>query len=72
MIETECFKDLNNFGPNGTRSPDLDWKHLPDPPKRSLLQRLFRRNVRSNLAPFLLCTFAATNPILTIFNTTQA
>ncbi|XP_035418732.1 LOW QUALITY PROTEIN: G protein-coupled receptor kinase 5-like [Cygnus atratus] len=23
MIETECFKDLNVFGPNGTRSPDL-------------------------------------------------
>ncbi|XP_062995166.1 G protein-coupled receptor kinase 5-like isoform X2 [Elgaria multicarinata webbii] len=44
MIETECFKDLNVFGPNGTRSPDLDWKQLPDPPKRSLLQRLFRRN----------------------------
>ncbi|XP_044293373.1 G protein-coupled receptor kinase 5-like isoform X3 [Varanus komodoensis] len=44
MIETECFKDLNVFGPNGTRSPDLDWKQLPEPPKRSLLQRLFRRN----------------------------
>ncbi|KFP06728.1 G protein-coupled receptor kinase 5, partial [Calypte anna] len=24
MIETECFKDLNVFGPSGTRSPDLD------------------------------------------------
>ncbi|XP_035201146.1 G protein-coupled receptor kinase 5-like isoform X4 [Oxyura jamaicensis] len=44
MIETECFKDLNVFGPNGTRSPDLDWKQLPEPPKRSLLQRLFRRH----------------------------
>ncbi|XP_075767159.1 G protein-coupled receptor kinase 5-like isoform X2 [Pelodiscus sinensis] len=44
MIETECFKDLNLFGPNGTRSPDLDWKQLPEPPKRSLLQRLFRRH----------------------------
>ncbi|KAM9368677.1 LOW QUALITY PROTEIN: G protein-coupled receptor kinase 5-like [Phaethornis superciliosus] len=43
MIETECFKDLNVFGPSGTRSPDLDWQHLPEPPKRSLLQRLFRR-----------------------------
>nr|XP_006134115.1 G protein-coupled receptor kinase 5-like [Pelodiscus sinensis] len=37
MIETECFKDLNLFGPNGTRSPDLDWKQLPEPPKPSLL-----------------------------------
>ncbi|NXE76633.1 GRK5 kinase, partial [Cochlearius cochlearius] len=43
MIETECFKDLNVFGPSGTRSPDLDWRQLPEPPKRSLLQRLFRR-----------------------------
>ncbi|XP_040202186.1 G protein-coupled receptor kinase 5-like [Rana temporaria] len=43
MIETECFKDLNLFGPNGTRSPDLDWRQLPEPPKRSLLQRIFRR-----------------------------
>uniref|UniRef100_A0A8B9SXI3 G protein-coupled receptor kinase n=1 Tax=Anas platyrhynchos TaxID=8839 RepID=A0A8B9SXI3_ANAPL len=32
------------FGPNGTRSPDLDWRQLPEPPKRSLLQRLFRRH----------------------------
>ncbi|XP_009278528.1 PREDICTED: G protein-coupled receptor kinase 5-like [Aptenodytes forsteri] len=39
MIETECFKDLNVFGPSGTRSPDLDWRQLPEPPKRSL-QRL--------------------------------
>ncbi|XP_030057804.1 G protein-coupled receptor kinase 5 [Microcaecilia unicolor] len=44
MIETECFKDLNMFGPDGNRSPDLDWKQLPEPPKRSLLQRLFRRH----------------------------
>ncbi|XP_064031603.1 G protein-coupled receptor kinase 5-like isoform X2 [Pogoniulus pusillus] len=44
MIETECFKDLNVFGPGGTRSPDLDWRQLPEPPKRSLLQRLFRRH----------------------------
>nr|XP_025970002.1 G protein-coupled receptor kinase 5-like [Dromaius novaehollandiae] len=44
MIETECFRDLNTFGPNGTRSPDLDWKQLPEPPRRSLLQRLFRRH----------------------------
>ncbi|XP_043940242.1 G protein-coupled receptor kinase 5-like isoform X2 [Protopterus annectens] len=35
MIETDCFKDLNVFGPNGTRSPDLDWKQLQEPPKPS-------------------------------------
>lgn len=46
MIETECFKDLNVFGPGGMRPPDLDWRQLPEPPKRSLLQRLFRRHVR--------------------------
>ncbi|XP_072342012.1 G protein-coupled receptor kinase 5 isoform X2 [Scyliorhinus torazame] len=61
MIETECFKELNTFGPNGTRSPDLDWNQLPEPPKRSLFDRIFRRqpqvharsaaNANSNLAP---------------------
>ncbi|XP_041065530.1 G protein-coupled receptor kinase 5 isoform X3 [Carcharodon carcharias] len=44
MIDTECFKELNVFGPNGTRSPDLDWNQLPEPPKRSLLDRIFRRH----------------------------
>ncbi|XP_006000419.1 G protein-coupled receptor kinase 5 [Latimeria chalumnae] len=42
MIETECFNDLNVFGPNGARSPDLDWKQPPEPPKRSFFHRLFR------------------------------
>ncbi|XP_078421795.1 G protein-coupled receptor kinase 5 isoform X3 [Cetorhinus maximus] len=61
MIETECFKELNVFGPNGTRSPDLDWNQLPEPPKRSLLDRILRRhpqdypssatNVNSSLKP---------------------
>ncbi|KAB5567914.1 hypothetical protein PHYPO_G00238270 [Pangasianodon hypophthalmus] len=46
MIETECFSDLNVFGPQGTRSPDLDWGQPPEAPRRSLLDRLFRRNVR--------------------------
>lgn len=46
MIETECFSDLNVFGPQGTRSPDLDWAQPPEAPRRSLLDRLFRRNVR--------------------------
>ncbi|XP_062913100.1 G protein-coupled receptor kinase 5-like isoform X1 [Mobula hypostoma] len=44
MIETECFKELNVFGPNRTRSPDLDWNVLPEPPKRGLLDRIFRRH----------------------------
>lgn len=45
MIETECFKELNVFGPNGALSPDLNRNHPPDPPKRGLLQRIFKRQV---------------------------
>uniref|UniRef100_A0A669EL38 G protein-coupled receptor kinase n=1 Tax=Oreochromis niloticus TaxID=8128 RepID=A0A669EL38_ORENI len=37
LIETECFKELNVFGPEGSRSPDLDWSRAPESPKRSLL-----------------------------------
>ncbi|XP_043103605.1 G protein-coupled receptor kinase 5 isoform X3 [Puntigrus tetrazona] len=44
MIETECFSDLNVFGPQGTRPPDLDWNQPPEPPRRSLLDRIFRRH----------------------------
>uniref|UniRef100_A0A8C9W680 G protein-coupled receptor kinase n=1 Tax=Scleropages formosus TaxID=113540 RepID=A0A8C9W680_SCLFO len=51
MIETECFKDLNVFGPHGLRTPDLDWSQPPEPPRRSLLDRIFRRHVRR--PPFL-------------------
>uniref|UniRef100_A0AAR2II59 G protein-coupled receptor kinase n=1 Tax=Pygocentrus nattereri TaxID=42514 RepID=A0AAR2II59_PYGNA len=46
MIETECFSDLNVFGPQGSRPPDLDWTQPPEPPRRSLLDRIFRRHVR--------------------------
>ncbi|XP_036384810.1 G protein-coupled receptor kinase 5-like isoform X2 [Megalops cyprinoides] len=44
MIETECFKELNVFGPGGSRPPDLDWDYLPEPPRRSLRDRIFRRH----------------------------
>ncbi|KAJ7993955.1 hypothetical protein DPEC_G00260040 [Dallia pectoralis] len=44
MLDTECFSDLNVFGPHGTRSPDLDWMTPPEPPRRSLLDRIFRRH----------------------------
>nr|XP_056706923.1 G protein-coupled receptor kinase 6 isoform X1 [Euleptes europaea] len=44
MIETECLKELNVFGPDGAVPPDLDWKgQQPPPPKKGLLQRLFSR-----------------------------
>uniref|UniRef100_G3R7J9 G protein-coupled receptor kinase n=1 Tax=Gorilla gorilla gorilla TaxID=9595 RepID=G3R7J9_GORGO len=48
MIETECFKELNVFGPNGTLSPDLNRNHPPEPPKKGLLQRLFKRQHQNN------------------------
>ncbi|XP_061624611.1 G protein-coupled receptor kinase 5 isoform X3 [Phyllopteryx taeniolatus] len=44
MIETECFRDLNVFAPQGMRPPDLDWSQPPEPPRRSLLDRIFRRH----------------------------
>lgn len=47
MIQTGCFLELNMFGPEGSRSPDLDWSQAPGSPKRGLLTRLFRRNVRN-------------------------
>ncbi|KAM3600357.1 uncharacterized protein V6R79_021946 [Siganus canaliculatus] len=44
IIETGCFRELNVFGPEGTRSPDLIWSQVPESPKRSLLDRIFRRH----------------------------
>uniref|UniRef100_A0AAY5F1J2 G protein-coupled receptor kinase n=1 Tax=Electrophorus electricus TaxID=8005 RepID=A0AAY5F1J2_ELEEL len=51
MIETECFSDLNVFGPQGSRPPDLDWNQPPEPPRRRLLDRIFRRHVRITSSP---------------------
>ncbi|KAG8517362.1 G protein-coupled receptor kinase 5, partial [Galemys pyrenaicus] len=48
MIETECFKELNVFGPNGALSPDLNRSHPPEPPKKGLLQRIFKRQHQNN------------------------
>eukprot|EP00073_Rattus_norvegicus_P043140 XP_017445121.1 PREDICTED: G protein-coupled receptor kinase 5 isoform X2 [Rattus norvegicus] len=48
MIETECFKELNVFGPNGTLSPDLNRSQPPEPPKKGLFHRLFRRQHQNN------------------------
>ncbi|XP_050004663.1 G protein-coupled receptor kinase 5 isoform X4 [Alexandromys fortis] len=48
MIETECFKELNVFGPNGTLSPDLNRNQPPEPPKKGLFHRLFRRQHQNN------------------------
>lgn len=35
MIETECYKELNVFGPGYTRSPDLILDAVPEPEKKS-------------------------------------
>ncbi|XP_070706381.1 G protein-coupled receptor kinase 5 [Pempheris klunzingeri] len=52
IIDTGCFRELNVFGPEGSRSLDLDWSRSQSPgsPKRSLLNRIFRRNHSSNAA----------------------
>lgn len=50
LIETGCFKELNVFGPEGSRPPDLDWSQRPESSKRSLLRRIFRRHVRAQCA----------------------
>ncbi|GAA6107708.1 G protein-coupled receptor kinase 5 isoform X2 [Tachysurus ichikawai] len=61
MIETECFKELNVFGPDGTRTPDLDrsiqvgqslksqtksTRHQPSRSKTRLIEKIFRRHNR--------------------------
>uniref|UniRef100_A0A3Q0S4U4 G protein-coupled receptor kinase n=1 Tax=Amphilophus citrinellus TaxID=61819 RepID=A0A3Q0S4U4_AMPCI len=53
LIETGCFRELNVFGPEGSRSPDLDWSQVPEPPKRSLLRRIFHKHKvpQSQLSP---------------------
>ncbi|XP_031426212.1 G protein-coupled receptor kinase 5 isoform X2 [Clupea harengus] len=51
MIETEVFSDLNVFGPDGSRPPDLDWHQPLEPPRRRLLDRLFRRHVSTQRGP---------------------
>lgn len=50
MIETECFKELNILNLDGSVPPDLDWRGQPSPPpKQGLLQRLFGRQVSTDV-----------------------
>ncbi|KAL5022104.1 hypothetical protein ScPMuIL_001259 [Solemya velum] len=44
MIETECFTELNVFGPDGTPTQDLLLDQPPPPPRGNILERLFRRH----------------------------
>ncbi|KAK3590168.1 hypothetical protein CHS0354_041222 [Potamilus streckersoni] len=46
MIETECFKELNVFSPDGGPTPDLLEERPPPPPSRNFFDRLFRRRPR--------------------------
>ncbi|XP_028317952.1 G protein-coupled receptor kinase 5-like isoform X3 [Gouania willdenowi] len=49
IIETNCFSELNVFGPMGSRTPDLDQtQKTPETPKRSLLHRFFHRHQRGS------------------------
>lgn len=49
MIETECFKELNVFGPDGGPSPDLVEELPPSPPQRGFFDRLFKRRRNHNM-----------------------
>ncbi|PVD29871.1 hypothetical protein C0Q70_09128 [Pomacea canaliculata] len=49
MIETECYKELNLFGPDGEATPDLREDLPPTPPPRGFFERLFRRRRDSGL-----------------------
>ncbi|XP_055447530.1 G protein-coupled receptor kinase 5 isoform X2 [Psammomys obesus] len=68
MIETECFKELNVFGPNGTLSPDLNRSQLPEPPKKGLFHRLFRRQGRKHLQAHGKCRLSSTPCQLCVFS----
>lgn len=46
IIEKEVFKELNNFGPNNTPSPDLRLDLLPEPEPSSGCLPFFRRRRR--------------------------
>ncbi|XP_006630791.1 G protein-coupled receptor kinase 5 [Lepisosteus oculatus] len=48
MIETECFSELNTFGTIGELPQDLDRSYLPEPPKKGILHRFFRRQHHQN------------------------
>ncbi|XP_046372107.1 G protein-coupled receptor kinase 5-like [Haliotis rufescens] len=43
MIETECYKELNQFAYDGGPSPDLIEDMPPPPPQRGFFDRLFHR-----------------------------
>ncbi|ELT97717.1 hypothetical protein CAPTEDRAFT_149351 [Capitella teleta] len=48
MLETECFKELNLFNPDGGPSPDLLEDQPPSPPRRGFFDKVFRRRRNSD------------------------
>ena len=50
MIETECYKELNVFGPDETRTPDLILEQPPAPENHSCFP--FRRRVKISFSFF--------------------
>ncbi|XP_022107170.1 G protein-coupled receptor kinase 5-like isoform X1 [Acanthaster planci] len=42
MVETEVYKELNHFGPNMTRTPDLIMDQPPPPPREGFFRRIFK------------------------------
>jgi G protein-coupled receptor kinase len=50
MIETECYKELNVFGPDETRTPDLILEQPPAPENHSCFP--FRRRVNISFSSF--------------------
>ena len=43
MIEMECFKELNIFGPDGSPSPDLIEEEPSPPARHGFFDRIFKR-----------------------------
>lgn len=52
MIETGCYKELNIFGPNKTRSPDLVLDLMPEPEKTGCFP--FSRRVSLSSLTFII------------------
>lgn len=71
MIETGCYKELNVFGPNKTRSPDLVLDLMPEPEKTGCFPFSKRvSNTKCTLLKFLLifCHIWIIKPYWLIFS----
>ncbi|XP_033632933.1 G protein-coupled receptor kinase 5-like isoform X1 [Asterias rubens] len=48
MVETEVYKELNYFGPDYTRTPDLLLDQPPPPPREGFFRRIFKLKRQDN------------------------